>query len=310
MTMNRVQFQRGLSMAEFMDRYGSDDKCEAALIESRWPAASPARRAARPEQLVSARGSAVLPVHGLPPPVQRHQRHDLRGDQAGAVALVPGHAPAHPVQEQRLGPRTHAPPGRLLQDRLAHQAQAHGGHARARGRPAARRPGGDRRRLPWRRALGWQDRAGSENKVPFVAAVQTTPTASRSSCACASSRSRTEEVAVFAARYRAVGHRRLRRPVVLPRRADRRRRAGARRHRRRQGQHEAAAVPRGQYVPGQPQAALGGTYHAFDFAKYAHRYLAEAQYRFNRRFNLRSILARLLRAACVTTPSPARHSCG
>ena len=37
MKMNRVQFQAGLSMAEFMNRYGSDDKCEAALIESRWP---------------------------------------------------------------------------------------------------------------------------------------------------------------------------------------------------------------------------------------------------------------------------------
>ena len=37
MTTNRVQFQAGLSMAEFMDRYGSDDKCEAALIASRWP---------------------------------------------------------------------------------------------------------------------------------------------------------------------------------------------------------------------------------------------------------------------------------
>jgi ribosomal protein L37AE/L43A len=37
MKMNRVQFQPGLSMAEFMDRYGSDDKCEAALIASRWP---------------------------------------------------------------------------------------------------------------------------------------------------------------------------------------------------------------------------------------------------------------------------------
>ncbi len=46
-----------------------------------------------------------------------------------------------------------------------------------------------------------------------------------------------------------------------------------------------------------------GTYHAFDFAKYAHRYLAEAQYRFNRRFNLRSILLRLLRAASLTTPT-------
>ena len=56
---------------------------------------------------------------------------------------------------------------------------------------------------------------------------------------------------------------------------------------------------------GNLKRSLGGTYHALDFAKYAHRYLAEAQYRFNRRFNLRSILARLLRAACLTTPTPA-----
>ena len=56
---------------------------------------------------------------------------------------------------------------------------------------------------------------------------------------------------------------------------------------------------------GNLKTALEGTYHAFDFAKYAHRYLAEAQYRFNRRFNLASILARLLRAALLTSPRPA-----
>ena len=55
---------------------------------------------------------------------------------------------------------------------------------------------------------------------------------------------------------------------------------------------------------GNLKRSLGGTYHAFDFAKYAHRYLAEAQYRFNHRFNLRSILARLVRAACLTNPTP------
>ena len=117
MAMNRVQFQPGLSMAEFMDRYGTEDKCEAALIAARWPQgfACPAcgcGRAAR----VRARRAAVLAVRRLPPPVQRHQRHDLRGHQAAADALVPGHAPAHPVQEQRLGARAQAPPGRLLQD--------------------------------------------------------------------------------------------------------------------------------------------------------------------------------------------------
>ena len=37
MAMNRVQFQRGLSMAEFMSLYGTDELCEATLVKSRWP---------------------------------------------------------------------------------------------------------------------------------------------------------------------------------------------------------------------------------------------------------------------------------
>ena len=48
--------------------------------------------------------------------------------------------------------------------------------------------------------------------------------------------------------------------------------------------------------------ALTGTYHAFKFAQYAPRYLADFQYRFNRRYNLRSILPRLVRAAATTRP--------
>jgi hypothetical protein len=57
---------------------------------------------------------------------------------------------------------------------------------------------------------------------------------------------------------------------------------------------------------GNLKTALSGTYHSFDFAKYAHRYLAELQYRFNRRFDLSLILARLLRASSVTSPHPER----
>ena len=37
MGINRVQFQKGLSMAEFMERYGTEEKCHAALVASRWP---------------------------------------------------------------------------------------------------------------------------------------------------------------------------------------------------------------------------------------------------------------------------------
>jgi hypothetical protein len=57
-------------------------------------------------------------------------------------------------------------------------------------------------------------------------------------------------------------------------------------------------------VLGNLKTAISGTYHAFDFRKYADRYLAEVQYRFNRRFDLGTILKRLVRAAVITTPCP------
>lgn len=37
MGINKIQFQKGLSMAEFMERYGTEEKCQAALVCSRWP---------------------------------------------------------------------------------------------------------------------------------------------------------------------------------------------------------------------------------------------------------------------------------
>lgn len=37
MPMNRVQFQKGLSLAEFLAQYGSEARCEAALEALRWP---------------------------------------------------------------------------------------------------------------------------------------------------------------------------------------------------------------------------------------------------------------------------------
>lgn len=55
-------------------------------------------------------------------------------------------------------------------------------------------------------------------------------------------------------------------------------------------------------VLGNLKTALTGTYHAVKFHKYAARYLGEVQYRFNRRYNLNSILSRLLKAAATTLP--------
>lgn len=48
--------------------------------------------------------------------------------------------------------------------------------------------------------------------------------------------------------------------------------------------------------------AISGRYHAFKQKKYARRYLGEAQYRFNRRFSLPDMLPRLLRAVAACSP--------
>ena len=50
-------------------------------------------------------------------------------------------------------------------------------------------------------------------------------------------------------------------------------------------------------ILGNLKTAISGTYHALDFVKYAHRYLGEFQYRFNRRFDLFCLLPRMVTAA-------------
>lgn len=58
--------------------------------------------------------------------------------------------------------------------------------------------------------------------------------------------------------------------------------------------------------------AISGRYHAIKQAKYARRYLGEAQYRFNRRFRLAAMLPRLMRATmlCKPWPEPALRAAG
>jgi transposase-like protein len=59
-------------------------------------------------------------------------------------------------------------------------------------------------------------------------------------------------------------------------------------------------------IMGNVKTALSSTHHAFNFKKYGDRYLAEMSYRFNRRFNLKGLLQRLLIACIVCRPQPER----
>jgi hypothetical protein len=56
---------------------------------------------------------------------------------------------------------------------------------------------------------------------------------------------------------------------------------------------------------GNIKAALVGTYRAID-QKHVPRYLAEFEYRFNRRYDLAAMMPRLLWAGARTTPMPYR----
>ena len=58
-------------------------------------------------------------------------------------------------------------------------------------------------------------------------------------------------------------------------------------------------------ILGNLKTSFSGAYHAFKFAKYGSRYLAAFAYRFNRRFHLDALPTRLLVAAATIGPRPA-----
>ena len=307
MTMNRVQFQPGLSMAEFMNRYGSDEQCEAALVESRWPTGfvCPACGCGHCSSF-RREGRLYFQCTAC-----RHQCSVISGTifEATKLGLSRWFLAMHLLTQSKnnvaaLELMRHLgvcyKTAWLMKHKLMEVMRVREEPRQLDGRVEI-----DDAYLGGERSGGKRGR-GSENKVPFVAAVQTTPEGQPQFMCLRQQPFTAEEVAVFAARsiapsatvvsdglwcFGAV-------KIV-----------GAEHERVVTGGGKASAeLPEFRAINtvlGNLKRALSGTYHAFDFAKYAHRYLAEAQYRFNRRFDLRSILARLLRAAALTTPNPA-----
>jgi ribosomal protein L37AE/L43A len=307
MAMNRVQFQRGLSMAEFLDRYGSEDKCEAALVAARWPKgfACPACGSGVHSVFVRARRRYWQCAEC------RHQCSAISGTifESTKLALTRWFLAMHLLTQSKnnvsaLELKRHLgvcyKSAWLMKHKLMEVMRQ-----REEGRVLHGRVEIDDAYLGGERSGGKSGRS-SENKVPFIAAVQTTPEGCPQYACFSKQPFTTEAVAIWAAKslatsavvvsdglwcFRGVkiigaGHE----PTVT----------GSGKASTRLPQFKAINT-----LLGNLKTALEGTYHAFDFVKYAHRYLAEAQYRFNRRFNLASILARLLRAASLTSARPA-----
>ena len=308
MAINQVQFQRGLPMAEFMQRYGTQEQCHAALVASRWPDgfvcpdcgcsrhSTFLREGLRYWQCADCREQTtvtcgtVFQATKLPLTRWFLAMHLLTQAKNNVSALE---------LKRHLGVRYKS--AWLMKHKLLQVMYLREDTRRLDGRVEVDDAylGG---RLP-----GGKGGRGSENKVSFIAAVQTTD-AGLPQLACLQNLKFTKEAIAAWARkslcssaavvsdglscFQAV-------TVV-----------GATHNATVTG-GGAASVKLPQFsavntLLGNLKTGFAGTYHSFDFAKYAHRYLAEIQYRFNRRFDLSVILVRLLRASATTTPHPAR----
>lgn len=305
MPMNRVQFQPGLSMPEFFSRYATEAQCEASLHATRWPHGFACPRCGGPARTSFVRGG----LRYWECAACAHQCSLISGTifEASKLPLTRWFLAMQLLTQSKnnvsalelmrqLGVcyRT----AWLVKHKIMESMRVREEHRELDGRVEI-----DDAYLGGELSGGTAGR-GSENKVPFVAAVQTTPAGHPVFACLRQQRHTSEEVAVFAAQHIAASASVVSdglwcfRAIAI---------VGAEHERVVTGGGKASTeLPQFKAINtllGNLKTAIGGTYHAFNFAKYAHRYLAEFQYRFNRRFNMRSIFSRLLTALVAAPPS-------
>lgn len=309
MAMNRVQFQRGLSMAEFMRLYGTQQQCEEALAVSRWPKGFVCPQCQDTRFSLFERGNRRHWQCSR----CRHQTTVTAGTifDSSKLGLRTWFLAMHLLTQSKnnvaaLELKRHLgvsyPTAWLMKQKLMQVMVDRDAGLVLTGRVEIDDAylGGERPGKAGR---------GSENKIPFVAAVQTTADGMpQKVCfkAMRFTKQRIEDWAKRALHPDAVVY-----SDALPSMKAGLAAAVASYHAIKTGSGRRAVLhPEFRNVNrvlGNLKTAISGTYHAFNFAKYADRYLAEAQYRFNRRFDLSVILSRLLRAAATTRhyPEPA-----
>ena len=306
MAMNRVQYHAGLPMLEFFENYGTHEQCEELVRAWRWPKGFVCPRCGQAWHSEFRRGQrlyfqcsacryqcslvsgTIFEASKLPLPTWFLAMHLLTQAKNGVSALE---------LKRHLG--VSYPTAWLLKHKLMEVMRL-----REQGRRLTGRVEIDDAYLGGELQGGKAGR-GSPNKVAFVAAVQTTQSG-QPVLMCLSKRPFTKEsIKEFAAQslaapatlvsdglgcFTAVHDSGiLHEPHVTG------------------GGASSAKHPSFQAVNtalGNLKTSLAGTYHAFGFEKYTHRYLAQVQYLFNRRYDLRAILIRLARVACQTGPCP------
>jgi transposase-like protein len=308
MARNRVQFQKGLSEAGFEALYGTEEKCREAVKKARWPDGFECRvcggrqhsevhwrnkvlfqcSACRRQTSLTA-GTIFASTH-LPLRTWFRAMYHLTQSKQGMSSIELG---------RRLGVRQTT--AWKLKHKLGQVMLERDAGKRLDGRVEL-----DDAYLGGERGGGKAGR-GAPGKTPFIAAVETTPAGkpARVKLRCVAGFSK-RAVSRFARRCLMPGCR-----VVsdgLPCFAAVAE-AGCHHDTVKTGSGRAAArTPAFKWVNtalGNIKASIVGTYRAIH-SKHAPRYLAEFEYRFNRRYDLAAILPRLLRAAVRTAPMPYR----
>ena len=126
MARNKVPFQKGVSLNDFIKQYGSEAQCFDALYAWRWPKGfqCPACGHDKCCQLTNRK-------------LQQFNRCNRQTSlTAGTIfestklplhSMVTGSLSDHTGQARHLGHETASPPGYFLQCRLANEAQAYAG---------------------------------------------------------------------------------------------------------------------------------------------------------------------------------------
>jgi transposase-like protein len=306
MGMNRIQFQPGLSLEQFQENFGTEEKCEKALEDARWPEGFRCPRCAQSDYGI---------VNG-----RRHKRYQCKSCRH-QTTLTAGTI----MESTKLLLRTwflafyfisHAKNGISALELMRHLGVSYRTgwllHHKIMKAMALR---DDAYVLCGKVQLddaylggelnGGKAGRGSENKVPIVAAVsinsnghplrvKLSPVNSFTSEAIsdwakAALDSSCEVVSDGLACFRSVtSNGCTHKPIVAA------------------GRHP-KDLPEFKWVNtflGNLKTSISGTYHAFTFEKYSKRYMGAFSYLANRRFDLSCLVVRIMVAVCSCAPHP------
>lgn len=308
MPMNRIQFQSGVSLPEFFERYGREEQCEAALMALRWPDGFRCPRCASAAHYVVAQGSrrlfqcrecrhhtsltagTLMDSTKLPLRTWFLAIYLVSQDKTGLASLAlkrhlgTSYRTAWLVHQKLMAAMAQRDSEQPLEGSIQLDDAYLGGE----------RPGKAGR--------------GSPNKVPIVAAVQTNDLGHPM-------RVKVSPVAGFT--HHAIA--RWARANLLPG-CDVRSDglaciaavidAGCAHSYIVVGNRKPRELPQFTWVNtilANLKTMIGGGYKAFKFRKHARQYLGAFAYRFNARFDLRQLLTDLLGHAATATPTRERH---